>query len=92
LRETRPFQAPGIRTDPPVSDPRAAKQIPEETETADPPELPPEMTQSWFSSPDVSAMKSPEFSDGKWESLKSLKVILMLVLRVVPFITKRLFR
>ncbi len=59
LRETRPFQAPGIRTDPPVSDPRAAKQVPDETETADPPELPPEMIQSPFPRPDVSALKLP---------------------------------
>ena len=42
----KPLQDPGILKDPPVSDPNAAKQVPEETAIAEPPELPPAMQKS----------------------------------------------
>ena len=35
FNDTSPFQAAGIRTEPPVSEPSAAKQIPDETATAE---------------------------------------------------------
>ena len=60
----RPFQAPGILTEPPVSDPIPAKQIPADTATADPPELPPEIKKSLFSRPPVSGWKDPSLSVG----------------------------
>ncbi len=36
-----PHSAAGRRIDPPVSEPRAAKHMPDATATAEPPELPP---------------------------------------------------
>ena len=41
LNPTTPQYEAGSLTDPPVSDPNAAKHIPLATEAADPPELPP---------------------------------------------------
>src|SRR6476620_7105144 len=41
LNPTTPQSDAGWRTDPPVSDPRAARTTPDATATADPPELPP---------------------------------------------------
>ena len=43
LRPTRPFQAAGTRTEPPVSEPMAAAARPRETETAAPEDEPPGM-------------------------------------------------
>ena len=43
LRPTRPFQAAGTRTEPPVSEPMAAAARPRETETAAPEDDPPGM-------------------------------------------------
>jgi len=38
-----PVKEAGCRTDPPVSEPMEAEQMPEETEAAEPPELPPQV-------------------------------------------------
>ena len=69
LREMRPFQAPGILIEPPVSEPIPAKQIPAETATAEPPELPPEMKKSLSPRPPVSGRKLPSLSVGRDGSL-----------------------
>lgn len=51
---TTPQNAAGWRTDPPVSDPSAAKQAPDETAAALPPELPPGTKHaSFFFSPSL---------------------------------------
>ncbi len=62
---TTPQKAAGCRIDPPVSEPRAAGHILDETAAADPPELPPGTrfkSKGFFTGPkyDVSLDEPPE--------------------------------
>lgn len=64
---TTPQNAAGCRTDPPVSEPSAAKQAPDATAAALPPELPPGTKNASLSSPPPLGFSSAELSRGRMQ-------------------------